>query len=123
MYYAEYEFNVYFLKFLSFFFLAKFSPTIRNSPDRLSFGIGVYMTTVLMFSFSQCSPFIYSGKFCLKMLLKLSQKTATLVACQIFCFPKWSEFVFWNSGPRITNTRVRSYVREGAIFKEIQCRL
>ena len=81
------------------------------------------MTTVLMFTFSQCSPFIFSGKFCLKMLLKLSQKIATLVACRIFCFPKWFEIVFWNSSTRITNTRVRSYVREGVISKEIQRRL
>ena len=70
------------------------------------------MNTVLMFIFSQCSPFIFSDKFYLKMLLKLSQKIATLVACQIFCFPEWSEFVFWNSGTRITNTRVQNYVRE-----------
>ena len=81
------------------------------------------MNTVLMFIFSQCLPFIFSEKFHLKMLLKLSQKIATLVACQIFCFPKWFEFVFWNSGTRITNTSVRSYVREGVTFKEIQRRL
>ena len=73
-----------------------------------------------MFIFSQCSSFIFSGKSSLKMPLKFSQKIATLVAGQISCFPKWSEFVFWNSGTLITNTRVRSYVREGLIFKEIQ---
>ena len=78
------------------------------------------MNTVLMFIFSQCLPFIFSEKFHLKMLLKLSQKIAALVACQIFCFPEWSEFVFWNSGTRITNTRVQNYVREETIFKEIQ---
>ena len=78
------------------------------------------MSTVLMFIFSQCSPFIFSDKFCLKMLLKLSQNIAKLVACQIFCFPEWSEFVFWNSGIRITNTRVQNYVCEETIFKEIQ---
>ena len=35
MYYAEYEFNAYFLKFLLFFLVAKFGPTIWNSPKRL----------------------------------------------------------------------------------------
>ena len=78
------------------------------------------MTTVLMFIFSQCSQFIFPGKFYLKMLLKFSQKIATLVVCRIFCFPKWSEFVFWNSGTRIANTRLRRYFHEGVIFKEIQ---
>ena len=34
-YYPDYEFSVYFLKFLSFFLLAKFGPTIWNSPNRL----------------------------------------------------------------------------------------
>ena len=78
------------------------------------------MTTVLMFIFSQCSPFNFSGIFGLKMLLKLSQNIATVVACRIFCFPKGSEFIFRNSDTRITNTRIRSYALAGVIFKEIQ---
>ena len=94
MFYADYVFSVYFLKFLSFFLLVKFGPTIWNSPSRLQFGIGIYMTAVLMFIFSQCLPFNFSGKFGLKISLKLSQKIATLVACQIFRFPKQSRFVF-----------------------------
>ena len=35
LYYADYEFSVYFVKFLSFFLLAKFGPTNWNSPNRL----------------------------------------------------------------------------------------
>ena len=86
MYYVDYEFSVYFLKFLSFFFLAKFGPTIWNFQNRLQFGIGIYMTTVLMFIFPQCSPFNFEGNFGLNRLLILSQKIATLVACGIFVF-------------------------------------
>ena len=123
MYYVDYEFSVYFLKFVSFFLLAKFSPTIWNSPNRLQFGIWIYMTTVLMSIFPQCSPFNFSDNFGLSMLLILSQKIVTLVACRIFCFPKWFKFVFWNLGTRITNTRIQSYVHERVIFKEIQWRL
>ena len=41
-----------------------------------------------MFIFSQCSPFNFSDKFGLKILLQLSQKIATLVACRICRFPK-----------------------------------
>ena len=50
----------------------------------------------------------FSGKFDLKISLKLSPKIAPLFACQVFCFPKWSEFVFWNSSTQITNTRMQS---------------
>ena len=52
------------------------------------------MTMVLMFIFSQCLPFNFSGKYGLKLLLKLSQKIATLIACGMFHFPKSSDFVF-----------------------------
>ena len=38
-----------------------------------------------MLMFSKCSPF----KFGLKILLQLSQKIATIAACQIFRFPKF----------------------------------
>ena len=88
MYYGDYEFSVYFLTFLSFFILAKSGPTIWNSPNRLKFGIGIYMTVVLMFIFSQCSRLNFLGKFGLKLLIKLFQKIATFVACRIFPFPK-----------------------------------
>ena len=67
MYYAEFEFSVYFLKLLSFFLLAKFGPTIWNSPNRLQFGLGIYVTTILMFIFSLRSPINFSGKLGLKI--------------------------------------------------------
>ena len=49
--------------------------------------------TVLMFIFSKYSPFNFSDTFGLKILLQLSQKTATIAACHIFCFPELSKFV------------------------------
>ena len=94
-----------FLKFLSFFLLAKFGSTVWNSPNRLY--IWIYVITVLMFIFSKYLPFNFSGKFGFKILLKLSQKIATLGACQN-SNSKWSKFVFWNSGTPITNTRIQS---------------
>ena len=68
------------------------------------------MIMVLMLIFSKCSPFSLSGKFGLKILLQLPQKIVAIAACRIFCFPKWFEFVFWNSYTRITNTRVHSFI-------------
>ena len=44
------------------------------------------MTTVLMFVFSQCSPFIFSSKFSLKMSLKLSQKMLHLLHAKFLVF-------------------------------------
>ena len=61
----------------------------------------LYVTAIWMFLFSKCLPF----KFGLKVLLQLSQKIATIVACRIFRFPK---FIFWNSGTWITSTRIHS---------------
>ena len=81
MYYANYKFSVDFLKFLSFFLSAKFGPTTWNSPFRFFF-------------FSKCLPFNFSGKLDLKTLLQLSQKIATVVACQIFRFPERFEYAF-----------------------------
>ena len=44
------------------------------------------MITVLILIFSKCSPLNFSGKSGLKILLKLSKKIATIVACQFFVF-------------------------------------
>ena len=44
------------------------------------------MITVLILFFSKCSPLNFSGKSGLKILLKLSEKIAAIVACQFFVF-------------------------------------
>ena len=69
MYYDEFEFSVYFLKLLSFFFLAKFFPQlgilqIDDNLDICDYNFHDF--------FSKCSPFKFWGKFGLKILLKLS---------------------------------------------------
>ena len=68
------------------------------------------MITSLMLIFSKCSPFNLSGKYGLKILMQLPQKIVTIVACRMFCFPKWFEHVFWNSCTRITNTGIHSFI-------------
>ena len=57
----------------------------------------LYVITISMFVFSKYSPLNFSIKFGPKISLPLSQKIARIVTCQIFSFPKWSEFVFWDS--------------------------
>ena len=59
MYYAGYEFSVYFLKFLSFFLLVKSRPTIWNSQNGLVIwhrdiydcGFDVHFWTMLVIQF------------------------------------------------------------------------
>lgn len=73
--------SFYFFKFYHSFFWPNLVPqseilrTVILLRDIL-----LYVIAVLMFIFPKCSPFNFSGKFGLKMLLLLSQNIAAIVA-------------------------------------------
>ena len=80
MYYANYEFRAYFLKFLSFFW-PNLDPRsgILQTDCNLAYhrDILLYVITVLMFISSKCSRFNFLGKFGLKILLQLMHAKST----------------------------------------------
>ena len=84
MYCYYYEFSVYFLKFLlRFLFLFLWSHNLEFSKQNAIWHrvISDYDFDIYFFKMFAIQ---FSDKFSLKILLKLSQKIFTLVACQVF---------------------------------------
>ena len=73
--------SFYFLKFYHSFFWPNLVPQSEILQTVILLrDILLYLIAVLMFIFSKCLPFNFSGKFGLKMLLQLSQNIAAIVA-------------------------------------------
>ena len=89
MYYADFKFSVYFLKFLQFFLFGQiWSKNLEFSKQTVIWhrNILLYVIMVLMFIFSKCSPFNFWTNLISKSCYNCLKRFLQLLHAKFFVF-------------------------------------